>query len=59
MIIIDGDYPMAHNGLKFQRDLTKPISEVRSAGIINSEIDISVEQVKRIALLRLEELIDG
>ena len=26
---------------------------------INSEIDISVEQVKRIALLRLEELIDG
>tara|TARA_B100001013_G_scaffold27210_1_gene14954 strand:- start:76 stop:1173 length:1098 start_codon:yes stop_codon:yes gene_type:complete len=39
MIIIDGDYPMAHNGLKFQRDLTKPISEVRSAGIINSEID--------------------
>ena len=39
MIIIDGDYPMAHNGLKFQRDLTKPISEVRSAGIINSEHD--------------------
>jgi len=39
MIIIDGDYPMAHNGLKFQRDLTKPISEVRSAGIINSELD--------------------
>ena len=26
---------------------------------INSEIDISIEQVKRIALLRLEELIDG
>ena len=26
---------------------------------INSEIDISVEQVKRIALLRLEELING
>jgi len=26
---------------------------------INSEIDISVEQVKRIALLRLEELVDG
>ena len=25
----------------------------------NSEIDISIEQVKRIALLRLEELIDG
>ena len=25
---------------------------------INSEIDISIEQVKRIALLRLEELID-
>ena len=39
MIIIDGDYPMAHNGLKFQRDLTKPITEVRSAGIINSELD--------------------
>ena len=26
---------------------------------LNSEIDISIEQVKRIALLRLEELIDG
>jgi 2-oxo-4-hydroxy-4-carboxy-5-ureidoimidazoline decarboxylase len=26
---------------------------------INSEIDISIEQVKRIAFLRLEELIDG
>ena len=26
---------------------------------IDSEIDISIEQVKRIALLRLEELIDG
>ena len=26
---------------------------------INSEIDISIEQVKRIALLRLEKLIDG
>ena len=26
---------------------------------INSEIDISIEQVKRIALLRLEELVDG
>ena len=26
---------------------------------VNSEIDISIEQVKRIALLRLEELIDG
>ena len=26
---------------------------------INSEIDISIEQVKRIALLRLEELING
>ena len=26
---------------------------------LNSEIDISIQQVKRIALLRLEELIDG
>jgi 2-oxo-4-hydroxy-4-carboxy-5-ureidoimidazoline decarboxylase len=38
------------------------ISEFKSRLInsdINSEIDISIEQVKRIALLRLEELIDG
>ena len=45
MIIIDGDYPMAHNGLKFQRDLTKPLSEVRSAGIINSEFDTNGHSV--------------
>ena len=45
MIIIDGDYPMAHNGLKFQRDLTKPLSEVRTAGIINSEFDTNGHSV--------------
>ena len=26
MILIDGDYPMAHNALKYERDLTKDLS---------------------------------
>ncbi len=39
MKIIDGDYPMAHNALKFQRDLTKSIDIVRQEGIRNKELD--------------------
>ena len=30
-IIIDGDYPMAIGALHWDRDLTRPIEEVRSA----------------------------
>ena len=31
MLIIDGDYPMAHGALDLDRDLTRPIEEVRRA----------------------------
>ena len=31
MLIIDGDYPMAYGGVDLDRDLTRPIEEVRGA----------------------------
>ena len=39
MILIDGDYPMAHNALKYERDLTKDLDLVRKTGVINSDTD--------------------
>ena len=30
MLMIDGDYPMAHGGVLMDRDLTLPIDQVRS-----------------------------
>ena len=34
MLIIDGDYPMAHGGVSFERDLTLPIEETRMEPIL-------------------------
>ena len=31
MLIIDGDYPMAHGAIRMQRDLTLPIDQVRAS----------------------------
>ena len=39
MLIIDGDYPMAYGGVDLDRDLTRPIEEVRSATERRSLID--------------------
>ena len=39
MILIDGDYPMAHNALKFERNLTQELDLVRKEGIDNSDRD--------------------
>ena len=39
MILIDGDYPMAHNALKFDRNLTQELDLVRKEGIDNSDRD--------------------
>ena len=44
---------------KNKSDIIKEFKSRLINSDINSEIDISIEQVKRIALLRLEELIDG
>ena len=37
MIVIDGDYPMAHGALRFGRDLTKSIEEARAQAVKLSE----------------------
>ena len=44
---------------KNKNDIIKEFRSRLLNSDINSEIDISIEQVKRIAFLRLEELIDG
>ena len=43
---------------KNKKDIIKEFQSRLINSDINSEIDISIEQVKRIAILRLEELID-
>ena len=44
---------------KNKTDILNEFKSRLSNSDIDSEIDISIEQVKRIALLRLEELISG
>ena len=39
MLIIDGDYPMAYGAVDLDRDLTRPIEEIRSATGRRSLID--------------------
>ena len=38
MLIFDGDYPMAHNALGLNRDLTLPLDELRAADANPSNI---------------------
>jgi len=41
MLIIDGDYPMAYGAIDLNRDLTKPIDEVRRVGPPDSRNQMS------------------
>ena len=38
MLIFDGDYPMAHGALGLNRDLTRPLDELRDADAYPSNI---------------------